>query len=112
MKQVCVQPSTAAVSVTLLACAADRRAAVRVAEAALSARRFWAPTTRRCRSIFPAPMTSSSKSTARDRQTVGRTPDRYIDRAPYTVRRTASINAWLYLDNGISLHKLYTKLFL
>ena len=87
MKQVCVQPSTAAVSVTLLAFAADRRAAVRVAEAALSARRFWAPTTRRCRSIFPAPMTSSSKSSARDRQTVGRTPDRYTDPAPHSANK-------------------------
>jgi len=84
MKQVCVQPSTAAVSVTLLAFAADRRAAVRVAEAA---RRFWAPTTRRCRSIFPAPMTASSKSTARDRQTVGRTPDRYTDPAPHSANK-------------------------
>ena len=101
MKQVCVQPSTAAVSVTLLAFAADRRAA----EAALSARRFWAPTTRRCRSIFPAPMTSSSKSTARDRQTVGRTPDRYTDPL-----RIVPINKWQRLDSVMNDWQDGTKL--
>jgi len=65
--QVCVQPSTAAVNVTLLAFAAERRAAT--APAAVD------------RYLLPAGRPAANPQHDADRQTDGRTPDRCIDPA-------------------------------
>jgi len=84
IKQVCVQPSTAAVNVTLLAFAADSRAVVRrAAEAPLLLGAG------RAAICMPGPQQQTRRATAAvdswDRQTGGRTPYRYIDSA-HTLR--------------------------
>ena len=79
-KQVCVQPPTSAKNVTLLAFAAERRAAERRAAACAAVHRYIPP-------VGPAaanpPHAATVEQDGTDRRTNGRTQYRYIYPAAY-----------------------------
>jgi len=82
-KQVCVEPRPSALDMTLPAFAAERRRRVPAIDRYL----LQAPAL----SSKPAARRCCSRST--EGRTDGRTPDRYIDPAPHTMRMAASIRS-------------------